>query len=300
MSFTAIVLISISALLHAGWNLVSKNEKPQAAFFLAANLIGCLFLSPVLFFYGHLLVQVPVAVWWFLALTGFFQAVYMVCLAGAYRHGDISIAYPLIRSSPILVVMAVVFILGRGEQISGQSIIGIVLVVAGSVVLPMRHRTDFRLANYFNLSCLLGLMAAVSTAGYSVIDDLALARLRALLTADAVEISVLYAFIEGLSTCLWLSLFVLPGRGGRAELVRTICVRIRPTALTGVGIYMTYPLVLMAMAFAANVSYVVAFRQISIPLGVALGVYLLGEKRYAPKFWGAAIIFAGLVLVGTG
>ena len=66
----------------------------------------------------------------------------------------------------------------------------------------------------------------------------------------------------------------------------------------GVGIYLTYSLVLISMAFVSNVSYVVAFRQISIPLGVMLSVLILQEAAYLPKFVGVAVMFVGLTLVG--
>ena len=53
------------------------------------------------------------------------------------------------------------------------------------------------------------------------------------------------------------------------------------------------------MAFVADVSYVVAFRQISLSIGV-FGIWILKESGYALKFFGITIIFLGLVLVATG
>ena len=302
MTLTAIVLILISAFLHVGWNLLSKNEHPTAAFFLAANFLGCLFLTPIFFLYGQGLNQFPTIVWVFIGLAGLCQALYLIWLAGAYRLGDLSIAYPLIRSAPIVIVTVVVLLLGCGDQMSWQSILGIGLVVGGNIVLPMKYLADFRLKNYLNLSCLLGLLAACGTAGYSIVDDAALQHLRNLpmLSIGSTQVAFLYALMEGLSTSLWLALFVLPRYQGRAALVNIVRTRMRPLVLTGIGMYMTYPLVLVSMAFVNNVSYVVAFRQVSIPLGVALGVLVFGEARYPLKFWCTAIIFIGLVLIGTG
>ena len=54
------------------------------------------------------------------------------------------------------------------------------------------------------------------------------------------------------------------------------------------------------MAFAANVSYIVAFRQISVPIGVVFGVWIFKEPGYTLKSVGITIIFVGLVLVATG
>ena len=68
--------------------------------------------------------------------------------------------------------------------------------------------------------------------------------------------------------------------------------------MVGIGIYLAYTLVLVAMGFVTNVSYVVAFRQLSIPLGAALGILLLKEPPYRPKLVGIAVAFAGLVWLG--
>ena len=44
----------------------------------------------------------------------------------------------------------------------------------------------------------------------------------------------------------------------------------------------------------------VAFRQLSIPVGTLMGAVLLKEPHHPPKLAGVTVIFAGLVLVGTG
>ena len=68
----------------------------------------------------------------------------------------------------------------------------------------------------------------------------------------------------------------------------------------GAGIYGAYTLVLIAMTFATHVSYVMAFRQLSIPLGASLGMFILKEPSPWPKRLGVATVFAGVVLVGLG
>ena len=61
------------------------------------------------------------------------------------------------RSSPVIVVTIAVFLLGRGEQISGLSTAGIDLITAGGFLLPMRHIGDIRLKNYLNKSSIAAL-----------------------------------------------------------------------------------------------------------------------------------------------
>ena len=70
-------------------------------------------------------------------------------------------------------------------------------------------------------------------------------------------------------------------------------------AITGIGIYLGWGLVLVSMNFVSNVSYVAAFRQLSIPLGAMFGMVFLKEPRYLPKVVGIAAIFFGLVLAGV-
>ena len=70
--------------------------------------------------------------------------------------------------------------------------------------------------------------------------------------------------------------------------------------VTGVVIMATYGLVLASMAYVTNVSYVAAFRQLSIPIGAILGITLLHEPRYLPKLIGIGIVCIGLILVGIG
>jgi uncharacterized membrane protein len=48
------------------------------------------------------------------------------------------------------------------------------------------------------------------------------------------------------------------------------------------------------------VTYVVAFRQMSVPLGVLLGLAVLGEPLNPPKIAGVLAVTAGLVLVAVG
>ena len=302
MTVTAVVLLLISAFTHVGWNLLGKREHPTAAFLLVANTLGCLCLAPALLAYGRALAAFPVRVWMLIGLTGLCQAVYYVGLAGAYRAGDISVVYPLARSMPAIFVTAFTLVAGQGDLLSNHAILGIALVTVGSILLPMEKFTDLRLNYYLRRSSLLAFVAALGTAGYSIVDDGALRLLReatGMLVGPA-EVTVVYSLFEGLSSSFWLALFVLARGRERASLHDVLGTHLRQAMLTGVAIYLTYTLVLISMACVTNVSYVVAFRQLSIPIGAVLGVSVLGEPRHVPKFVGVATMFIGVVLVGIG
>jgi len=70
--------------------------------------------------------------------------------------------------------------------------------------------------------------------------------------------------------------------------------------IKGAGIFLTYSLALISMGYVTNVSYVVAFRQLSIPIGFVFGILFLKEQAFGPKVVAMVLLFAGVVLVGLG
>ena len=302
MSSTAVVLLLIAAFTHAGWNFLGKRDHPTLAYFLVANTIGVVCVLPILIYYGNKIHFIPPTVWMFSIISGFFLASYMTALAGAYRVGDMSIAYPLARSLPVIIVTMIIIFLGKGHEIGEWLIVGIVLVVAGCLMLPMKEFSDFRLQNYLDLCCLLAVLAAIGISGYTVVDDEALRRLRQLpgKPFEPVNATLVYLVLEGIWASFWKGVFVLVSSRERKNLVEVLHSAKGSAAMTGLGIYLTYGLVLASMNYVTNVSYVAAFRQLSIPLGAVLGMVLLKEPHYLPKLIGVAIVFLGLILVGLG
>jgi drug/metabolite transporter (DMT)-like permease len=261
-----------------------------------------LWLVPALFFYGRGLVYFTPLIWLFIILTGLFQAGYFFALTSAYRHGDLSIAYPLARSAPVIIVAIISILIGRGSQISTQGLIGMLLIAGGSFLLPMTHFTDLRIKNYLNLTSLFALLTAFCTAGYTLIDDQALRLLRQMpgMPLNTFAISTLYSLIEALSCSLWLIVLILVNQEERQRLKFFAKNSLGQSFLVGTFIILAYTLVLISMAYVSNVSYVVAFRQLSIIIGALLGVFFLKESSDPPKFTGLVVMFVGLVLVGTG
>lgn len=303
MTATAVILLVISAVIHAGWNLIGKRLHSSAASFMAASAIGVLVLLPFPIAFYHVVPAFPPRVWLLVAGTGLFQAIYYTSLAEAYRRGDMSIVYPVARSTPAVFVALVSLLLGRIDQISARALAGIVSIVAGGYLLPMQHFKDFSIRKYLSSALLFALFAAIGTAGYSLVDDTALRISWNVVDAPTWQVSGVYAFFEGSASAVWMAVYVLLNRRERHNLRRLFTPgtgTIRSAALMGFSIYITYTIVLASMAFVRDVSYVVAFRQLSIPIGVLLGSAILKEKLYIPKIIGALLMFAGLVLVATG
>ena len=114
-----------AGLLHAGWNSLLKSAPGgdpllDTAAVVAGSAIWGLAVIPF--------VPLPdIAAWKFAATSAAIHFAYYVTLAGAYRRGDLSFAYPLMRGvAPLIVtLLGVVFL---GERPTATMLAGIVLL----------------------------------------------------------------------------------------------------------------------------------------------------------------------------
>ncbi len=305
MTPTAIVLVLISALAHAFWNFLGKRSHPTASYFLAASLCAGIIFLPLLFYYRNFLLQVPTTVWLLLALTGCCQAFYYSSLAAAYRSGDLSLVYPLVRAIPIPLVAIASLALGRGQQLTALGLLGMGLVALGCFLVPMRGlKMDKKTSSLTGKTRTLGLsfLAALGTTGYLLIDDAALRTFKAanIPGLSPVSLLLIYMGFEIIATALALTVYILGNQSERQSWSVVISRGLRPAIVSGIVINGGYLLVLAAMTLARDVSYVTAFRQVSIPIGALMGIWLLKEPSYPLKLVGIATIFSGLLLVALG
>lgn len=295
MSATALMLVLVSVCLHAGWNVLGKSRVPSLTFFALATAAGGLALAPLLWL-GPPLGELPWRFWGWLAATGLCQTLYLGGLAWAYARGEMSVLYPLARALPVLVVPLVTVGLLGSRVVNGWDITGFVLVVLGALCLPLANRQAFQLSTYMTPALGFALLAAVSTAGYSLIDKQAL---ELMLAADysSFTAGAVYIVLQALATCLWAVPIILMMPTERGRLPRLWASEKRRVLVAGLMIQATYGLVLVALAMTEEVSYVVAMRQLSIPLGVLIGIMWLRERATPFKLLGTGIIVLGLWLV---
>lgn len=304
MSFIAVALIVTSAFMHALWNYVSKRHSPSLAFFFITAASAAVLMSPLLIIHHQTLSLIPLYVWALILATGIAQTVYFFGLAGAYKKGDISLAYPMARALPVLLIATISLMLGNGTEIGRLGLVGMALITLGCVILPLPHFQKMQPRAYLNIVMFMALIAAVGTTGYTLIDDQALRQLRdtSAIRLSNGEITLLFISLQAMSTAVMLGIGTLlyhPERHQLQELMKNRSL-VLAGLVTGVVIMTTYGLVLTSMAYVTNVSYVAAFRQLSIPIGAVLGLTLQREPRYLPKLIGIGVISIGLILVGTG
>ena len=163
----------------------------------------------------------------------------------------------------------------------------------------MKNFRDLKLKNYLNITCLFALISAFGTAGYSIIDDKSLLILTHTnsIKLSIVQTTLLYSFFECIFVFTCLSIFIYFNKREHCNIKKVFSTQKKNALLAGIGIVTAYSLVLISMSFAVNVSYVVAFRQLSIPIGALGGMFILKESRYKTKYIAIVAIFIGLILV---
>ena len=165
MATEIVVAVLVSALLHAGWNAVMKNHADkEAAWWIFGVVLGGWSLGHALYM-GYDVFAVG-AVWPLFAVSVIGQLGYGFGLIGAYRRGDLSAYYPIIRSSPVVIVVvnAVFF----GIHYDALTLAGIGLVVAGAFLIQFRPGVRM----FDNPAALaFALMALCGTGTYALADS---------------------------------------------------------------------------------------------------------------------------------
>lgn len=299
MPLIAIFLLLLSSFAHAGWNYIGKNRIPSISFFFIANTSGILYMSPLLIYVFHIINLFPIRVVVFQCISGFFLAAYMSALAKAYRSGEISIEYPIIRSVSLIFITFISYLLQADKSFNTLIISGIILTILGSLSIRLQQYSKTEIQSYFTLSNLPSLLASVWIAGYTSVDYYALKILRFAGITGITPLSgtLLYQLLEGISTSIWMLILILLQKNEKTKFSAVVHSHLGAAALSGFGIYLAYGLVLLAMNYAKNVTYVAAFRQLSIPIGALLGIVLLKEAIHIPKIIGIIFIFIGVTLV---
>ena len=297
MSIWAIVLVVISALLHASWNILGKANKAsvQAFFFMTAFTMALLLLPFLLWFYFSAGYEYFRAKFWALVFfSGIFQIIYLFGLGFAYKKADVGLVYPMARALPVLMVGGISLLLG--QMIFAQQWLGFLLITTGCLLVPMTSLRHFTLSADSHVGIMWAGIAAIGTAGYSIIDKLAIAELSLQLESihSAPLIAVFYLGVQFWAIALPLALgFLMTGQQQQFKQAWQIK---RPAFIAGSIMASTYGLVLYAMLLTDNVSLVVALRQVSIVFGLLLAVIFLKEKVYSTRLIGCGLILCGLIV----
>jgi len=297
MSLIAFILIVLSAGMHASWNTIAKKTHMSLLFYAticavsAAIWLHTQFWTPVRIF------DLPWKFWALLGGSVFSDALlYCFGLIMAFKYMEMSVAYPVMRSLPIIFTAILTTCLGWGDPLSVTAVCGMLIAFAGCMMMPLKKFSDFSLKSYLNWNMLFILMVALGTTGYTICDSQAQKVMREVVTGVSKPVmSMTYYSTRGicLSSVLWLALLFSPSRHGFMAYWKEN--RFWPI-LAGCLASLTYITVLIAMNYVTNVSYVQVFRQMGLIFSLILGIVVLKERPTVTKFAGVALILAGLTI----
>ena len=290
MAIGALFLVVLSAFLHASWNVAAKGSGAPAPFIFVSDLAGLAILLPVFLFFR--LSDLTPEVWLMVLLTGIIHGVYAWSLTLAYETGDLSLVYPISRSTPAFVpFLAVPFL---GERVSLVGGVGIALVMIGIWMVSTNGKVaGLRLASPELRFAYLTLAATVA---YSLVDKRAMALLDANPWHGPAPRAVVYYALLSVS---YLPFFYLFSRRRLEAAAVKATARSRPFAIAGVVVagFVSYTLILQALR-SAPVSYVVATRQLSVVFAVGLALFWLRERPSRARMAGALLTVVGVITIG--
>lgn len=277
MSLPILLIVLLSAALHPLWNIIVKRDADPAGAFMtlcAAITVLAIVTSLVT---GASLVP-PEEAWGVLIASSLGQAVYGTALTLALRRGDLSAYYPIVRATPVAVVL-------WSWAIDGASLgwvlpIGVALVVGGGFLTQAGRGRVFDDPR----ALIAALISLAASAVFSIADGRA---------ATMMPASTLMAWAQGGALPVQALIFALaraPMRiGGTRGLARG--------AVAGAIAYASYYLILVAFAWGGGVAAVTSVRQLSIPLSVVLGAVWLGERNPRGRLLGSVVVVAGVVVI---
>lgn len=268
MSGSILATVLLAAFLHAGWNALIKSGPDKMRDSILVSAVAALISAVLLPF-----LPLPAAASWpFILASATVHVAYYSLVGAAYRHGDMSYAYPLMRGlPPLLVALASGPLIG--DALPAGAWAGILCLCGGVLSLVSFRRAP----------PVAALVNALAIAGYTLIDGIGVRKSGA-----------------PLSYTLWIFLFgaipLVAWASRRAGFWFYARSRVRQAAAGGAGTVSAYALVLWAMT-RAPVAEVAALRETAILFGTAISALVLKEKVGWNRMMAAVMVTLGAVLL---
>ena len=272
-----VVLVLAAAVLHATWNAIAHNAEDR--------LVGFALISTSTLVLGAVLVLVgrPVGwhYFWLAALSAALHVAYLLLLMASYQVADLSRAYPLSRGTGVALVALASVALPR-SPLGPDVVLGTGLVVLGLVGVTLAGPPLTR-RDAAGISTALG--TGVAIAGYTIVDGLAV--------SGGAPVLAYAGWLMFLQSWVVPVYAVLKRRRALLGVSRRQVVM----GLTGGAVsLLAYGLVLLAQTSGA-LAAVAALRELSIGLGVLIGVFILHEEAARKRLLPALVLTAGAVVL---
>ena len=270
--------VLLAALLHASWNAMIKGGSDvlmdTAAIVVGAGVIAlpCLLLVPL---------PAP-ASWPYIIASIVTHLAYYFFMVSAYRSGDLSLVYPLMRGvAPLLTGVLAIFWMHEWPGTLGWA--GMLLISLGVVALAFRPPRVGPALHGHGRAVGYALANAVVIAVYTIIDGSG-----ARLSGNAWSYIVWLFALDALP----FSVYLLVTR--RREFLAPLAER-RQRGLIGGGLSAAaYAISVWAMT-KAPVALVASLRETSVLFATLIGARLLKEHLTPRRWLGVVAVAAGVV-----
>lgn len=271
---TALILILVSAVVHAVVNVLTKRSDDKYAMRLLIGLFSAVIVTPALF-----VLPLPQGqAIHFLIATAIVHALYEWLLVRSYESAAFSAVYPVARGTgPLFTALGVIFVLGH--QPPALELFGITLVCGGVIAMGLTHRAT----QGARTGLAFALATGVTIGTYTLIDA---AGVRA--TSNPFSYVGWFFVAHGCSV-----LFVAPAIRGRAVLIAAR-KDWRMGVLLGALSITTYGAAMLAYRYGAT-ARMAALRETSVLFGTALAVSFLHERMNSRRWLAALTIAAGAI-----
>jgi drug/metabolite transporter (DMT)-like permease len=275
MSTVVVCAVLFGALLHASWNALVKSRTDT---FLATVLVACgagLLAALALPF-----VPAPnAASWAFIAGSTAIQLSYYALLVAAYRDGDMSHAYPLMRgSAPLLVALISAPLIG--EQLGARQWLATGCICGGILALFFTSRGKHPGARR---TTVFALLTACMIAAFTLTDGIGVRR-----SGSPLAYTMWIYMLTALGLLAWTAVR-RPG-----ELAPYARRNVGTMLVGGAASLGSYGVALWAMT-QAPVAAVAALRETSILFAAAIATLVLREKVGAKRLAAIALVACGAV-----
>ncbi|MFT4265744.1 MAG: EamA family transporter [Xenophilus sp.] len=279
--------VLFGALLHASWNGLIKSSADKSLDTALIHSLGVFIALPMLALTG-----LPTAASWpYVAASILVHIGYYVALAGAYKHGDLSQAYPVMRgSAPLLVALGSHALMG--EVLSTGAWLGVAGVCVGVLLLGLAPARRQAAGGHRGKALGFALANACIIALYTVIDGLGVR-----VSGNAAAYVALLFVFDGLPFLI----LVLWRRGPvhRPAALAYMAGRARVAWLGTAASLGSYGIALWAMT-RAPVAVVAALRETSVLFAALIGTLWLRERFGLQRLLGTLAVLAGVMTLRFG
>jgi drug/metabolite transporter (DMT)-like permease len=287
MSVQALLLVIAAAILHAAWNLVTKQVNGRLPFFWVIGLFSSVICMPfVSWQIFRQSVEVTPTVWLFALVSAALHSVYFLVLQTGYRKADLSIVYPIARGSgPFISVIGAIILFN--ERPGWLALIGVALIISGVLImtgLRLRSSNDKRL----QAGVLYGTLTGLFIAGYTLWDRL-----------GVVDYHVSALLVTFASMAVPMLLLTPVAWHKKEETAMELRRHWKQALIIAICQPLSYLLVLIAIK-TTPVSYVAPARELSIVFGVFFGANVLKEADGGRRIIAALVMLVGIALLAVG